>query len=374
MTIEQSSVLPLGDDFPVAVQITIHAINNGYLGTLQVGLDRPVRMPISLREHDVQDLNDEIQRVLEHTSASFEGSTDSSSQQEAMQRLAQIGRFAYLSVFPSEIIRTALSHALKMGTTIQVTSDEFFIPWELLYVGELDGPVNLDDFWGMNYIVSRAIPTDIGDGLLVSPILRTALPHIGLATCNELSYVVSAEIPALEKLQLEHRILLERLRTLHTEQRVEEIREFNVFLRKRVDIIHLACHAYQQHPLSRSFLVVEENFEVSIQDFTVHEFYIENNPLVILNACRTGTMNPLSTANWARLFWERGARGVLATEFRVPDSFAARFTPQLYESFLAGTNIGESLLRTRRHFWETDGNPLGLAYALYSSPSIRIQK
>lgn len=374
MTIEQSSILPLGDDFPVAVQITIHAVDNGYLGTLQVGLDRPLRLPIPLKEQDVKELNEEIQHMLEQTSASFEGSTDATSQQQALQGLAKIGRFAYLSIFPSENVRTWIARALQTGTTIQVTSDAFFIPWELLYVGELGGNVNLDNFWGMNYIVSRAIPMDIGDGLLVSPILRTALPLVGLATCNELSYVLSDEIPALEKLQTEQRILLLRLRTLHAEQHAQELGEFNVFLRKRVDIIHLACHAYQQHPLSRSYLVVEDNFEISIQDFTVYQFHIENNPLVILNACRTGTMDPLSTANWARLFWERGARGVLATEFRVPDSFAARFTPQLYESFLAGTNIGESLLHTRRHFWKTDGNPLGLAYALYSSPSIRIQK
>ncbi|GIL15504.1 MAG: hypothetical protein BroJett039_06770 [Chloroflexota bacterium] len=223
-------------------------------------------------------------------------------------------------------------------------------------------------------MLSRALPVDFADGLLVSPVLQTALPRVGLATCNELSFVVTEEIPALEKLQMEQRIVLERLRVLHAEERAQEIGEFALFLRKRVDIVHLACHAYQQRPLSRSYLVVEENFEISIQDFTVQEFHIENNPLVILNACRTGTMNPLSTANWARLFWERGARGVLATEFSVPDSFAARFTPQLYESFLAGANIGESLLHTRRHFWQTDGNPLGLAYALYSSPSIRIQK
>jgi hypothetical protein len=85
-------------------------------------------------------------------------------------------------------------------------------------------------------------------------------------------------------------------------------------------------------------------------------------------------MNPLYTSNWAALFWERGARGVLATEFRVPDWFAASFIEELYPRFLSGESIGESLLAVRQHFWNQKRNPLGLAYALYSSPSIRIEK
>ncbi|GIL15505.1 MAG: hypothetical protein BroJett039_06780 [Chloroflexota bacterium] len=156
MPIEKTAVLPLGDDFPVAVQITIHAHDIGYLGTLQVGLDRPYRLPIPLKERDVEDLNGEIQRALEQTATAFESSANTMAQQEALAELAKIGRFAYLSIFPSENIRIALARALQIGTTIQVTSDAFFIPWELLYLGESGASVNLNDFWGMRYVVSRA--------------------------------------------------------------------------------------------------------------------------------------------------------------------------------------------------------------------------
>jgi len=65
---------------------------------------------------------------------------------------------------------------------------------------------------------------------------------------------------------------------------------------------------------------------------------------------------------------------VLATEFHVPDWFAATFIEKLYDELLQGKPIGEALLTTRRHFWESENNPLGLGYALYSSPSIRIVK
>src|SRR5947209_13809310 len=68
---------------------------------------------------------------------------------------------------------------------------------------------------------------------------------------------------------------------------------------------------------------------------------------------------------------ERGARGVLATDFQVPDWFGAAFSEVLYQHLLSGMPIGETLLTTRRQFWTQQRNPLGLAYALYSPPSIK---
>ncbi len=125
-------------------------------------------------------------------------------------------------------------------------------------------------------------------------------------------------------------------------------------------------------PVDQSYLLVSDEFPITIEEFRGREFDIKHKPFVILNACLTGTISPLYTSNWAALFWERGARGVLATEFHVPDSFAAVFTEELYEHFLSGEPIGKALLATRHHFWRAQHNPLGLAYALYSSPSIRI--
>jgi hypothetical protein len=67
-----------------------------------------------------------------------------------------------------------------------------------------------------------------------------------------------------------------------------------------------------------------------------------------------------------------GQEGVIATEFHVPDWFAAAFTEELYKHLLSGKPIGEALITIRRYFLEEQGNPLGLAYTLYSSPYITI--
>ena len=109
-------------------------------------------------------------------------------------------------------------------------------------------------------------------------------------------------------------------------------------------------------------------------DFVVGQYELKHNPFVVLNACLTSVINPLYTSSWAEKFWEQGARGVLATDFQVPDWFAASFSEILYQHLLSGLPIGESLLTIRRHLWMENRNLLGLAYALYSSPSIKIAR
>ena len=176
----------------------------------------------------------------------------------------------------------------------------------------------------------------------------------------------------LQQLHKNKQIQLSFLHSMSREQREKGLAGFGQFLRKNVQIVHLACPAYEQKPISQSYLLVSDDFSVTLQDFFVREFQITYNPFVILNACLTGTMNPLQTYSWAAEFWKRGARGVLATEFHVPDLFGAAFVEELYKHLLAGKPVGEALVAARRYFWEQYGNPLGLAYALYSSPEIRI--
>jgi len=67
-----------------------------------------------------------------------------------------------------------------------------------------------------------------------------------------------------------------------------------------------------------------------------------------------------------------GCGAVVATECAVPDAFAAEFAEQLYTHLLAGEQLGESLLATRRYFLEKYHNPSGLLYSMYAPPSIRL--
>jgi hypothetical protein len=371
MPLEQTSRLPFTDNFAVHVQLRISSSGSSYLADISADWSNWHRFHIGLTPQDVAELNRELQQAVEQVSRNHEMSDSCG---DALSQLILKGNFAFKKVFPQGVPREIISKALKTGATIQFSSEEFFIPWELLYDGPLGGQADVSYFWGMRHIVSRALIQDARPGDLESPVIQSLRPHVGLIAYNNLEYVVKREIPALRKLHQSKQIHLLFCHPMNANQRDKELEGFGRFLRKNIQIAHLACHARKEQQIFQSYLLVSNDFPITIEDFGTREFEIKHRPFVILNACLTGTINPLHTANWAAEFWKRGARGVLATEFHVPDSFAAAFTEQLYNHFLSGTPIGEALLATRRYFWEEQSNPLGLAYALYSSPSIRIAK
>lgn len=373
MSLEKSSGLPFHDDFAVSTQIRIHAEGREYLAYLQTGGAKWHRFRIALRSHDIEELNCELQQAIEDVSVHFDpDGTRSEGWQKALSTLSRKGNFAFKRVFEEGTPREMISRALVTGATIQVSSEDFSIPWELLYDGPLGTQTDVSCFWGMQHIVCRAIIQDARPGDFVHPEIRSIRPRVGLIACNQLPYVINEEIPALKGFRRKKRIFLSFLRPLDSNERDKELARFGGFLRKKLQITHFACHAYAKEPPSQSYLLISDDFPITIEDFRVNEFEIQHNPFVILNACRTGTMNPLYTSNWASLFWERGARGVLATEFRVPDWFGAKFIKELYGQLLSGKPIGEALLASRVRFAKGESIPLGLAYALYSSPSIKI--
>ena len=374
MPLQQTVGLPLANKFSVNVQIRIQRYGRAYQAYIQTDFSDWYSFSIQLTPEDIKELNAELQRAIEQVSGYFEAdNADAAERVEALSRLAQKGNFAFKKIFAKGTPRDVVHEALERDAVIQVTSEDFFIPWELLYDGPLGAQVEVTGFWGMQYIISRTLIREARPGDF-APSLIPSRPRVGVVAYNELMHVAKREIPALQKLEQQQQIYLSCLHSMDTRKREKDLEDFGNFLREELQIVHMACHAFEQDPLSESYLLVSNEFSITMEDFEVQEFEIEHRPLVLLNACRSGTISPLHSSNWAVLFWKHGARGVLATEFHVPDWFAAAFIEKLYEELLQKRPIGEALLAVRRHFWESENNPLGLGYALYSSPSIRIAK
>ena len=388
--------IPTTEDFSVNVQIMIDqdSSRSGYTARIKPGGSNWYNFHIGLKEGDVEEINSELQQAIEDVSGCFieKGKIDEDTFDEKFNDLARKGKWAFNRIFRQGDTREFISGALKEPATIQFSSPDFFIPWELLY----DGPDDVDvtQFWGMRHIVSRALIMDTRPGDYVPPEMQASCPHVGLIAYSGsgLENITEQEIPALELLHKKKQIYLTRLRELKPDKRYSELKELHTFLGENMQIAHVASHAIvNKKEISQSYLLISDEFPITIQDFDREEFNIKHKPLVILNACLTGIISPRHTCNWVIKFSERGARGVLATEFHVPDWFAADFIKELYNNILSGAPIGNALIDTRRlFFWEEkkpehtsrqvfrsgkkrNRNPLGLAYALYSSPSIRIK-
>ena len=378
-TIEEISELPpFYDYFSPDIHMRIYQTGNKYKAEVRARGMKPQRIHIDLTQKDMQRLNRKLQGSIEQVSWNFESEPKNSPDLSA---LAHAGLFAFNVIFakggPREIIQKAIKIVRETSThknvTIEISSDDFFLPWELLYDGPLDeGQVDASCFWGMQHAISRTLILNNCPGGMVSPVIRSSRPKVGLIVCEELQHVKEIEIPLLEELANQGRIELSQLDPLDPDLHNTGLQSFGRFLDNDLQIAHLACHAFEDKKAREPYLIVSNGFHITMEDYRVCEFETTSNPLVILNACLTGANNPLCTSNWASLFWKQGARGVLATEFRVPDRFAAIFVEKLYAQFLSAMPIGEALLSTRRHFWKRERNPLGLAYALYSPLDIRI--
>lgn len=367
------------DNYPIDLHIRIYSKGSIFKAEVRPSGTRPQSFDIRLTAEEVEELNKGLQQEIEQVS---QHCGEAGVSEDALLQLATAGQAAFNRIFGDGPPRQTMLDALKIlqgraDPTIEISteaSDKFFIPWEMLYNGPaLHTKANVQHFWGMRYIISRTIVQEASPGSMVSPVIEASRPYVGLVTCDELQHVIEKEIPALRSLHENKRIDLIELPYLSIDKQSRELEQFGRFLHKKHHIIHFACHAFTSDPSDLSVLRVSSRFEITMRDFHARRFAVPHHPFIILNACRTGMIDPLRASSWATLFWKYGARGVLATEFRIPDNFAASFITELYKPLLSGKPIGEALLFTRRYFWDGQRNPLGLAYALYSPLAIRIK-
>ena len=369
MKFAQSEELPPLDILPVSVQMTIFESGSGYTAYIMTDMGANMVM-IPLKPADVKNLNQMLHDAIQRVASTFE---QSASYNQALDNLARMGNYAFLRIFSDDSTRQMIRQALNRGTIVQIVSKDFFVPWELLYDGPLDQRAGIQYYWGMKQILSRLIPQERREGALASTIISELRPKVGLVPADNLKFVTEQEVPALKRLHQSKLIQLKALPALSKEDRSVGLDEFGQFLSQKVQILHFACHAFEQEPIDQSYLFLSKDFPISMVDFDVGQYMLKHHPFVVLNACLTSVLNPLYTSSWAQKFWAQGARGVLATDFKVPDWFGATFSEALYQKLVAGVPIGEALLTLRRTFWLDKRNPLGLAYALYSSPSIQIK-
>jgi hypothetical protein len=387
---------PVHQNYPVDMHIRIYPQGSRYGAEISVP-GQVQRIPIAMSSHDLVVLNQHLQErilaiasgklvrhqpgLLERAKTFFrkpvQPATFCSTNPEAKLRLlAETGYYAFKKVFSDPNVRVFMKSILTLGTriSIQITTEDFFLPWELLYPVSLDEPLSYQHFWGMNYVISRIIVRDFQPGCFVPPnIPIDTIPRLGLLTYTKLPGVSTGEIPFFDRLHCDSKVQLFKLRSLDPNKKQTEFKEFQAFWSHELNLAHFACHAvYEDGAPDMSHLMLSDEFPITLMDMEVYGVVTSNHPLIVMNACETGNLNPLYTSHFAAAFLKYGARGVVATECAVPDDFAARFAEQLYTRLLAGKPLGESLLATRRYFWKKHNDPSGLLYSMYAAPNIRL--
>ena len=353
-------------DYPIDIQIRIYCVGTIHSMDIQYGAGY-LRYNMNVSTNDLNNLNQGLSVIIKDIA-------DAASYDEAdLRMLAEKGYYAYKQIFNQEA-RDAIEKLVAKNSKVsfQITSENFFLPWELIYpVSPLERPLSADNFWGVNHIISRNIAQNSSPGAFVPPIIVASCPRLGLFTYRELKHIRECEIPFFESLAKDGRIELLPLRPLDPGCRQDELKELKGFCAAQLHIAHFACHASYDTQPDSTYVRLSDDFTISIQDLETADFGINGSPIVFLNACETGSLSPLYTPFFARAFIKYGARGVIATECAVPDSFAADFAKLFYQNLLGGETLGESLLKTRYHFIKKHNNLTGLIYSMYAPSSIK---
>jgi len=323
--------------------------------------------------------------------------------------MAKEGRTAIEEVFPAlkklrdERNTVTISDSMKLLTqsrnrVIEVLCDEeFCLPWELLYVGNVDSDsVQPWDFLGMRHAIGRLVQrkdhTPMPD--FKGPIECDSKPRVGLFGNSQLSCFEemhgSKGIRFLAGLDSARRISLVRCPALDPQKEHRgQLNVFRGFWAKGLHIADFECHGFyggdgdckvillggmEHAPQEEAYIEIDSDFAIGVSDLGAYppKKRTFRSPLVILNACCSGMVGAFKGISFARKFLELGACGVVSTECAVPDQFAVEFIEKFYEALLGGNTLSDSLLLARRHSLLVKHNPSGLLYAIYANPDTTI--
>jgi len=299
----------------------------------------------------------------------------------ALQRLAKAGFRLYQRIFYSpaagsqaNLLGDRLREMAQKGSLkIQIFSQQFLLPWGILYMADEYDPNNINPemFLGLKHVIEH-IP--------LQPSMQVIEGTIDSRSGLAVSLNVNADIDRQMGMPL---IADQR----HYWDEISQSGDVQVIVRETGDevtqaladistsdqILYFYCHAVSKSLVEgggpdTSTLVLSGHQRLTLEDlnlFASPKKVLPGAPLVFINACESAELSPLFYDGFVPYFMAKGARGVIGTECETPALFAAEWARRFFDRFLAGGSLGQTFLDLRREFYYEHNNLLGLLYALY---------
>ncbi|HYT45307.1 MAG TPA: hypothetical protein VEP90_23470, partial [Methylomirabilota bacterium] len=212
---------------PIDVDIRISSTSRDgskYTGRIKTKLSGPEPFPVGLTPDDVKNINSRIQALIEQISTNIgEDHVYHGDYTEIVKK----GRFAFTGTFNHQNLRDNLRAILESSATIEISSDNYFIPWEWVYDEPAGTKADPQLFWGIRHIISRNLLLDDNEGDYSN--LKSSLvqipPEVGLIYYrdNDLKYIVENELEMLSNLAKQQQIILIPLPELDSNKHDEEL-------------------------------------------------------------------------------------------------------------------------------------------------------
>lgn len=142
-------------------------------------------------------------------------------------------------------------------------------------------------------------------------------------------------------------------------------------------LLHFACHDTfrTDSPTSTYVNFRGQHFEPTFLA-GYRQSFSSQCPLVFMNACGSAgeAANYTQLVGWADSFLSAGAGAYVGSLWEVRDSSASTFAEAFYTQILAGSTLGDAMVKARKAIQDIPGDPTWLAYSLYGNPNARVMK
>ncbi len=264
------------------------------------------------------------------------------------------------------------------GLWVRITSEDFYAPWNIMYLGDIRRTPSLEKFWGFQHLIEH------------DPAERSLPPRV-----FEPKLDVALHIDTGIDLQFPDIACNARIQSLLGDYETVGVSERNSrdeFLDKLgegsdEELFYFCCHASVDGDEGPSFanprLMLtdprppeERKKSPGDREFVEPDdidLYLDDHrwparPVVFMNCCEVAKMSSIFYRGFATKFLNHHASAVIGPNVEIPAVFARDFAAEFFDRFFEGgsdKSIGSVLLELRREFLRDHDNPLGLVYTLY---------
>ncbi len=317
-------------------------------------------------------LQTDLLKRMEKLSDGFDTYDEALLMEEVDRRLASFGQNLYRELFPPEM-RQLYRKIRDEVCSIQIVSDEPWIPWELVkpYDSGQEPHVD-DDFFCLRYELTRWLA---GGGTPAAEIHlgRLAAVHAGHVPGYRPLTTADAEFEIVTALARAHSGVEDGSLRRATHDELRRLLEIG-----GTHLIHIIAHGIfdLEEPDGASILLPDKrNFRSSDLTGPLTTRIAESRPLVFLNACLLGQQSFGLTrlGGFARAFLDAGCGAFLGHQWPVRDSLAVAMTRKLYNELEKGETFGQAARSARLHVRSLDpGSPTWSALTVYAHPNGRL--
>ncbi len=291
------------------------------------------------------------------------------------RELAGLGRELYREVFP-EALQRAYEEVRDKITTLQIVSDEPWIPWELVkpYGETFDDDFLCCQFELVRWLAGRTTPaSDLG------------ADEIGLSRLGVIETGSVAGAPALLRAEGERRFFTE-LAGRHggveakilASARFEEVEE--LLSRGGCGVLHFVGHgSFEGEDPNASLFQLAEGRHLRPRDLygLIENRLRRDRPLVFFNSCAGSrlALGLTRLGGWVPLFLQTcGCGAFLGPMWEVRDSLAVLFATGFYNALEAGATVARAARQARLALREKyPSSTAWLAYQVYAHPGAHLR-